>query len=312
MVCLGNISARVVVDGVGLPEYAPRYDAERRELSCWIPSEPGKEFKVFLKRKNCDYHGSASFSVNGVVIRRQLSWRGEDSVFACDFMRTRTNSERPLLFSRMPLPDSAAHLNTPLLSPQHGDIRIRHGEVHQAGRMECHQPNPYFPLGMARDAQKPAPHFTQLGQQRGISNYAPSVYNESHIEHLITVIFRYRPLVELQASGIAPRFPSGPLSIPLPMKTVNNVPLSRKRKASSADLDSEGTDLEELEMELEVKRLELRIAWLLKQKRKKARLDITLQVHAETSPKVRVKAERGQRTLIAAGKGTPAIKKERL
>ncbi|KIY64609.1 hypothetical protein CYLTODRAFT_425069 [Cylindrobasidium torrendii FP15055 ss-10] len=319
MVRHGSISASVVVDGADLPEYKSRYDSRKRVLSCWIPSEAGKAFKIRLRADRTDYHSNIVFYVDGRLLRDVVCWKHEAPGFTCNSANTSANTESPLLFANNVAAKDHSLLGAQSPSEQ-GEIRVKHCRVEKLERIKEHQePHIYEPPDIFDEGSKPVPHITSVGKKRTCAPVKMASHDTREIKHILTVIFYYRPIEHLRARGIAPPAPPPPPTEVDAEDSEDNESAedyegeyddedeeddedaegdegveddesaedvvaskrpasSKKRKASSAssesESDSDGEEMVEirrLNAEIEIKRLELRVAELKEQRRRKKR-----------------------------------------
>ncbi|KIY70214.1 hypothetical protein CYLTODRAFT_198067 [Cylindrobasidium torrendii FP15055 ss-10] len=226
MVLHNGISARVIVDNTDLPEYDTEYDAGTNKISCWIPSESGKAFQVELTHHTQEYDTAAFFYVDGIGIMGIFNKKDSNiSNLKCTGVRVAQTSECPLLFSPTNLTDNDEVLDK-TVSKEMGEIRV---EYH---RLESTDPHEFEVAPGIEDAsalemaihekKKPVAHHAGLGEKKDV----PSAqhYSANVGDHILTVVFRYRPISYLQANGIVPRPTSTQSSSDLPTS-------SRKRKS---------------------------------------------------------------------------------
>ncbi|KAM6490604.1 hypothetical protein JOM56_013947 [Amanita muscaria] len=206
-----DFQAAVVVDGVDLPEYSIQVSEENGEISCYIPSEVGKNFAVRwrdlnLRQRNTvgkvDLDGARGGS-------KQISKGSNTREASRSYYRVTGEIVRPFCFARLSLTDDEGCANP--AGNNLGEVRIELYEVLSCKRV------PYPPLksnrvpGVVRiheHSKKAMTHCVGYGDDMKKARKWTS--NRVDGKRLATFVFRYRALDMLQAQGIAP--PPQPIS----------------------------------------------------------------------------------------------------
>ncbi|KIY64606.1 hypothetical protein CYLTODRAFT_492975 [Cylindrobasidium torrendii FP15055 ss-10] len=304
MVRHDGYTASVVVDGADLPEYLTKFNTVKNELSCWIPSEAGKEFQIRFRRDGADYHSRALFRVDGRAIQNSFRWKHDTRTLLCDGAITSATTRCPLLFAKTVVTDDVTLLSSKVPSEQ-GDIRIEHWGVEKLQRLRG-PPRTFVvsPVEIFHKSAKPVPHIACFGEEQVFPPSTASINLHRDAERLLTIVFHYRPLEYLQARCIAlrpapprpitspptnedkrtaearPQKPSRPLKKrrASPVPEVIDICDTESEPAASGSGSQDGGDddmaeINRLRAELEIKRMELRLADLEEQHRKKRKLN---------------------------------------
>lgn len=68
MLSFRSITTSIRVDDQELPYFQADYDEESSTATCWIPSQPGKEFSVWVKKEDeTDYDIAAHVYLDGAM-----------------------------------------------------------------------------------------------------------------------------------------------------------------------------------------------------------------------------------------------------
>ncbi|KAM6490605.1 hypothetical protein JOM56_013948 [Amanita muscaria] len=107
-----DFQAAVVVDGVELPEYTIQVSEEDGEISCYIPSEVGKNFAVRwrdlnLQRDTAGYvHLDGAFACSQPIVKSSTT----REVLRSDY-RVTSETVRPFCFAHLSLTDDESCAN---------------------------------------------------------------------------------------------------------------------------------------------------------------------------------------------------------
>ncbi|KIY65332.1 hypothetical protein CYLTODRAFT_445426 [Cylindrobasidium torrendii FP15055 ss-10] len=285
-----GVSASVLVDGAPMPEHTPTYDSDTKTITCWIASEPGKEFKISLTRHTREHATAAYFHVDGAFVRGRmgkanrpiLSGPAPDDL-VCEGVITGERAERALVFSSVVLSDDDSLLNN-TVSPEMGEIRVEYWRVEEVGPGDFIAAD-FRTVGSVHERKKPVSHVADLGDVRTIE-HAPFTSVEK-IERLLTIVFRYRPLEFLHANDIVPRPTSQKRKLgediieildtdderdPSPPPSVQAETEKGDEDEEDEDEDDELSEIAKLEADLKVARLEAQLAELKRKKSKRPRV----------------------------------------
>ncbi|KAF9032280.1 hypothetical protein BDZ89DRAFT_1131415 [Hymenopellis radicata] len=226
MVHYNSVTAWINTDGKPLEEHGVEVHDDAREVSCWVPSEPGKTFSVHLRHKQCPVETGiyvfvdGQYAGGGSIHPSSLSKKDYFSLWDVAISAT---TARKLMFANVRFSDDDDLLDSmSSATAELGEIRIEHWEVAPGPVVPFHG-HPYQEVGLVHErSKKGIAHYTQLGDPESVST--TTTHFAIQVKRLLTVVFRYRPFDVLQADGTAPppaRF-AGPSSGP-----------SRKRKLTS-------------------------------------------------------------------------------
>ena len=99
MITFRGLSAAIRVDDKDLLHFQPDYDEETKKVTCWIPSEAGKEYTVWWKQDGIKMDTAGFIYIDGNEKRaagRFLSPGNETLVSAAAWSAT---EERPFIFA---------------------------------------------------------------------------------------------------------------------------------------------------------------------------------------------------------------------
>ncbi|KAF5370483.1 hypothetical protein D9615_009734 [Tricholomella constricta] len=193
MLEMNGFSAWVLVDEIELPEYEIQDFMGKKEVTCWIPSEAGKQFTVAWRDPVGLVETAGYLNVDGtpcgakhMYSSSQRPGRRVDTVQKSS-VSTSSTTERPLSFARLELTDDDLYLNVPA-SPRLGEIRLDIFEVKIQGETTFAQP------GMPPDTQilhertkKVAEHRVKLGHETHCREKRFVAINK--VRHISTFIF---------------------------------------------------------------------------------------------------------------------------
>ncbi|KAI9570454.1 hypothetical protein HD554DRAFT_2082193 [Boletus coccyginus] len=204
-----EFSAWIVSEDKSLPEYLVAIDTNGSKVSCWIPSEAGKNFSVHWRDGGTRVHSCAFISLDGFQVPgRFLSGYGDASR---EGVRTGSNTERPFVFVGPSSTSSGGQIN-----PDAGTIVLKIRRVAIDG---ARAPN--------KLQQLPGPSGSQsnvcvgYGDERHAYEQFPRTwqvkpYDGSGNRSYVTFVFRYRSREFLLSQGIIPA--DDALQIPLAVR----------------------------------------------------------------------------------------------
>lgn len=204
MPTFGTVNACINVDGTSLPEYGVQTNEAQREVTCWIPSEVGKNFSVswYTTDLSIETEGSVVLdgrNVGSIIIRAYTIRRPE---FESEYVSPTTC--RDFSFAPIKYTDDDGYLSVP--TQDVGNIkltiwRIELGEINTQFSKLKDVPD----VTLHERSKKLGAHCVHFGD---IQNATPiTFYKTNKIEVLARFVFRYRPIDLLRANGVAPPLP---------------------------------------------------------------------------------------------------------
>ncbi|KAJ7195648.1 hypothetical protein GGX14DRAFT_474616 [Mycena pura] len=203
---LDQFSAWISVDGVALTEFATEYSPDRKEASCWIPSEQDKQFCVHFEndKPSRSIRLSGRTFVDGIGCGGRpllINRSGNVSSGSRDSVSTSEYTRRPLVFGKQTLTDDDAYLNTPI-SPDFGSIKVTLSQMEDAnlrmsGWRKHHESPP-----LHERSKKALGHSIKFGAEVKSHRNLKTPYMP--IKNFVNFTFKYRPIELLRAEGIAP------------------------------------------------------------------------------------------------------------
>ncbi|SJL15755.1 uncharacterized protein ARMOST_19260 [Armillaria ostoyae] len=256
MVRFDSLSAWISVDDVPLPEFGEEASQADRKVTCWIPSEAGKKFYINWKHEELKINGSL-FGTEYCLYNRfsHVGYNGTtDNVY--ELGTDWCNNDEFL--------HNAA-------SSELGEIKVDLWVVEKLDPLPFQTTN-FDEAGKIHERSKKAiSHCAKTGDEVALPR--PMTFrNAMKLNHLVTFIFRYRPLGILQANGIAPA--------PEP------TPASHKRAAPPDDVIDISDDSDQEDSSSRIAKLEKELLQLKKRDAKGVR------------PEKRVKREGKSLTLL--------------
>ncbi|KAL0574146.1 hypothetical protein V5O48_007809 [Marasmius crinis-equi] len=204
MLTFSEYSAWVSIEGAPAEEFGVEVSEEQNKVTCWIPSEEGKNFELVIKDNKLHEPTAASFYVDGHKCSRKPFYGKKLDTLRKNGIRTGAQAVRPFTFSRLKTTDEDSLSCS--ASPEIGEIRI---EVHQASvRTLRSQPKGNFrdtpaQVMVNERSKKAVDHQTTFGQAINTRRTNFVDINTFGLPKAI-FCFKYRPLGMLQANGIAP------------------------------------------------------------------------------------------------------------
>ncbi|KAJ7467181.1 hypothetical protein FB451DRAFT_407725 [Mycena latifolia] len=273
-----GFSSWITIDGVKASEFDARAGVAAKTVTCWIPSEVGKNFAIHWSNLSVPGLTGGRVLVDGHNCDGQLLAREKrPTSTSMAGVNETTTSLRPFVFASLDVTDDATVLES------HPDDRIGtiDLEIWKVKRDDA------GPLTWAGMAAPPPPKKVHERSKKGATqqiSFCDPVFREpakvvpcKWTERIVTFSFKYRPLDLLRANGIAP-----------PLRDKG------KRKASSPECalsDEDDSDAEE------ARRLELRLSEIrAKQaqknpKKRKIKAEDDSDLIDLTRPKKRIKIE---------------------
>ncbi|KAF8343542.1 hypothetical protein F5887DRAFT_289695 [Amanita rubescens] len=287
--------ARIKIDNDDLPEYDVQIDENEKLVSCWIPSEAGKNFSVC-----CSITGPLSTDIewrvllDGFLAAGKLKRKSSKSKWNRSYCRISPTAVRDFSFSSITFTglasprlnsfplyrsylDDDAYLNTPVAN--FGEIKVeiwavKIGTVKASKKRKRSKTNSYADPATTSNtkvherSKKVGTHCIQFGGPKEIPHLSSEKYMDMRLDKLATFVFRYRPLAMLQANGIAPPAP---------------------RAAHAEQIDKPDSDVLELvssdedEMDRRVKKLKSELKQLESRRAKKMKVKVEKR---EDSPRL--------------------------
>ncbi|PBL00235.1 hypothetical protein ARMGADRAFT_1159601 [Armillaria gallica] len=257
MVKLNSISAWISVDDVPLPEFGEEVFHADRKVTCWIPSEAGKTFCINWKHEELSGVGCTAgwASVDGKFVAGKTIDPGHGTVARVAGVVTSAVTVRPIMFTSLELTDDEELLHNSTLS-ELGEIEIEIWRAQKLARKPF-QGTSFGEVGKIHERSKKAiVHCARTGDEIHVSKPMDSI-DVKRLSHLVTFIFKYRPLGILQANDIAPA----------PQPT----PATRKRAASPDDVIDLSDDSDQEDNSSRIAKLEEELLQLKKRDAKRAK-----------------------------------------
>ncbi|KAK0217651.1 hypothetical protein EDD85DRAFT_1029398 [Armillaria nabsnona] len=256
MVKLNSVSAWISVDDAPLPEFGEEMFHADRKVTCWIPSEAGKTFYINWKLEELSEVGCTAgwASVDGKCVSAKLLYSGYDTARVTG-VNTSDVTVRPIMFTSLELTDDEELIHGSTLS-ELGEINIEIWRVERLARLPFQSPG-FDEVGKIHERSKKAiAHCVKTGDDIPLPK--PVTSNKvKKLSHLVTFIFKYRPLGILQANDIAPA--------PEP------TPATRKRAASPDDVIDLSDDSDQEDNSSRIAKLEEELLQLKKRDAKRAK-----------------------------------------
>ncbi|SJL15757.1 uncharacterized protein ARMOST_19262 [Armillaria ostoyae] len=256
MVKLNSVSAWISVDDVPLPEFGEEVSQADRKVTCWIPSEAGKTFYINWKHEDL-YRNDCTTGwayVDGKFVSGRILDPGNDTARVTG-VNTSDVTVRPIMFTSLELTDDEELIHSSTLS-ELGEISIEIWRVERLARSSFQSPG-FDEVGKIHERSKKAiAHCVKTGDD--ITLPKPVIFDKvKKLSHLVTFIFKYRPLGMLQANDIAPA----------PEPTL----ATRKRAASPDDVIDISDDSDQEDNSSRIAKLEEELLQLKKRDTKRAK-----------------------------------------
>jgi len=195
-----------MVEDKEVQHYAIHADPVKKEVSCWIASEAGKEFTVVWLEHQADFPNAGFLYLDGCPVRavsRSKGFHEGPSVFRD--VAVSASLAAPYLFSPLIVTDDDTYLDSSSSSSV-GEITLH---IYRATAPVATDKDEYGVLPQRpkvhERSKKAVVHQVNYGNETIVPKR--KMYDMKVIERLVTFIFKYRPLEMLQANEIAPRNP---------------------------------------------------------------------------------------------------------
>lgn len=192
-----EFSAWIVSNNQPLPEYLVAVDEKGSRVSCWIPSEAGKQFSVHWRDHGSNVHTCSFISLDGFVVPGRFLY-GTGSA-SREGVRSGPTSERPFIFAEYRDASSSGDCNR-----NAGTIMLKIKRV----RLEGHKrANPFQTIPDESSRATVSGHCVGYGDERPTYEQSPSTwqikpYDRASNGSYVTFVFRYRPRGFLLSQGI--------------------------------------------------------------------------------------------------------------
>ncbi|KAI6109523.1 hypothetical protein F5141DRAFT_1115139 [Pisolithus sp. B1] len=192
-----DFSAWIVSNNQPLPEYLVAVDEKGSRVSCWIPSEAGKQFSVHWRDHGSNVHTCSFISLDGFVVPGRFLY-GTGSA-SREGVRSGPTSERPFIFAEYRDASSSGDCNR-----NAGTIMLKIKRV----RLEGHKrANPFQTVPDGSSRATISGHCVGYGDERPTYEQSPSTwqikpYDRASKGSYVTFVFRYRPREFLLSQGI--------------------------------------------------------------------------------------------------------------
>ncbi|KAF9445135.1 hypothetical protein P691DRAFT_806135 [Macrolepiota fuliginosa MF-IS2] len=226
-----GITITIQVDGVDIPEYLVEKDQAEKKVTCWVPSQVGKEFAVVLNAERRRQPWSTKVLADGVTACC-IAWvdkavKGHN----VGYYKESPTIKRPFVFSKIELVDDDTLLHASNAA-RIGEIEIQCQAFNIAGTTDDTLNTSFEATKKIHERAKKgvAEH---VGFGKAISVVPTRSYKPEWKEFIVTFVFRYRSLYYLQAQGIAPSGPRPRSLSPAPDPTPSTGNLRHKTKQNS-------------------------------------------------------------------------------
>ncbi|KAG8910534.1 hypothetical protein FRC01_006276 [Tulasnella sp. 417] len=203
----------VQVNGQDLPIYQPEYDEDTKTANCWIASEDGQEFTIFVEQdKSLPHSSTAKVYLDGQknYLKAAVLHKGRKNHKLIAGVRMSPTTRRPFQFASLETTDDDSYLDRPLDLKAPGTIRVHMHRALVTGRTKWKPHEIPETVSIVHEKSKKAGgHITQLGKQKTVRHaskaYSTKPYSRSDSSPWVSFEFRYRPAAILQAEGITPK-----------------------------------------------------------------------------------------------------------
>ncbi|KAK0481389.1 hypothetical protein IW261DRAFT_1470504 [Armillaria novae-zelandiae] len=290
MVRFDSLSAWISVDDVPLAEFGEEMSQADRKVTCWIPSEAGKvrippihpsSFRsnfwqdIPYNWKHEDLSGIGCTGGWAFVDGKYVSGRLLDlsliSKTVCiTGVATSAITEQPIMFTSLELTDNDEFLHN-AASSELGEIKVDLWVVRKLDPVPFQTTN-FDEAGKLHERSKKAiSHCAKTGDEVSVPR-PMSFRNAVKLNHLVTFIFRYRPLGILQANDIAPA--------PEP------TPATHKRAAPPDDVIDISDDSDQEDSSSRIAKLEEELLQLRKRDAKRVRPEKRVKREVKLEPNI--------------------------
>ncbi|KAJ3843923.1 hypothetical protein F5878DRAFT_603367 [Lentinula raphanica] len=240
-----DFTAWIEVEGSELPLFDVKVNG--REVSCWIPSEAGKNFIVKCATGKRGSSICGDVYMDGKLFMGIAMPAGVPQTFTFSGVLTSATTQQPFVFTNLVLTDDDHYLNE--ASAGLGDIKLVLSHVtlggwsSQATYAKCNTISKIH-----EKSKKATGHKVDLGDEQSIPH--TSKLNATRHDVIVNFVFKYRPLDMLRANGIAPPAPCTSTSTKRSKSAVKTEVLDLTIDAASED-DEDTRRMRSLEEELE-------------------------------------------------------------
>ncbi|KAH9481266.1 hypothetical protein JR316_0005788 [Psilocybe cubensis] len=200
------IEVWIEVAGKMVPHYSIEYNAEKKEVSCWIASESDKPFAIMYKPTTDQYAMGLKIILDGVTSGGYIVLPE-----ACNLRHTITGvqisdtEQRLFQFGCLQLTDDDAYLNKLAQNPHFGEIRLivdkKTSFAASLGKV-AHYDIPEVDK-IHEKSKKGLTHHVKFGEKSVVATR--SSYSSVSCGVIATFIVKYRPLEWLMATDIVAR-----------------------------------------------------------------------------------------------------------
>ncbi|KAJ7049685.1 hypothetical protein C8F01DRAFT_1181531 [Mycena amicta] len=198
-----GFSACITIEGRVVDEFATSVSADKKTISCWIPSEVGKSFIVHWK--NDHYR---NFNTSGYITMDGRDCGGavlSSQTLPSSTARTGISDGvtlRPFKFGNLELTDDVASLSQPV-NPNLGTIKLQIAPIAHYAPV-AYQPVESLPQVKLHERTKvQGAHQVELGEAQKLPVYNPRVVVWPAGPEIVNFLFLYRSLDVLRANGTA-------------------------------------------------------------------------------------------------------------
>ncbi|KAG5651992.1 hypothetical protein H0H81_006674 [Sphagnurus paluster] len=224
-----GFSAWIVVDGKPLPEYLIAINGRKNIVSCWIPSEEGKNFAVHWKDHGGKVDTCSFITLDGFVVPGRFLF-GEGTTFR-EGVRTSPSTERPFVFQKV---DETSEALSESSTKDVGMITLR---IKRVSRVEARPANPMQELPTTLLGKRKAGDFRisfgneKVTPERHGETWSVVAHDKGSKkpETYVSFVFRYRSREFLETQGIATDPEPEPAPTPpkrAPVRRIVSAPLS--------------------------------------------------------------------------------------
>ncbi|KAJ3745966.1 hypothetical protein EV360DRAFT_90018 [Lentinula raphanica] len=224
-----EFTAWIEVEGSELPLFDVKVNG--REVSCWIPSEAGKNFIVKCATGKRGSSICGDVHMDGKAFASIVMRAGVPQTFTISGVLTSATTQQPFVFTNLVLTDDDQYLNE--ASAGLGDIKLvlNHvtlGMPSQATYAKCNTISKIH-----EKSKKATGHKVDLGDEQPIPH--TSRVDVTRHDVIVNFVFKYRPLDMLRANGIAPPAPCTSTSTKSTKSAVKSEVLDLTIDAASED-----------------------------------------------------------------------------
>jgi len=262
------IHARIKVSDEELLEYDVQVDENERQVSCWVPSEAGKNFAICWTNTDPLTDTSGQIMLDGIQAGGYFCKNGSTRECVCSDCYVSSTTIRKFCFSPITFTDDDDYIGTS--SANLGEIKLEVWTVVNPSsspyKQRVEDPVASFDAVVHERSKKVGAHRVRFGDLEEAPGTTFFTYTK--VYRMATFIFRYRPLDILQANDIAPLAPRAA-----------HAEQSNKRKLSEDDV-IEIYSSDEDEIDQHVKELKDKLKRLESRRVKKAKVKVEKAEHS--------------------------------